>query len=695
MLMLAVVVGIAGVVTFAVQADQHRKTAEQRLSDLTDAQKRESVANYRDRFRGAFHEWEIARVDNARRLLDACPVELRGWEWRYVARLCRSELLSVGDSMTGIHPVACSQSLRFVVIKEKGAGRSRFVTHAVESRACLNDWEGIADHVAVGDQLTVFAAGENLVFRETESGRERRIVKHNHFDLSGTAAVSVSTISRDERLVATGDDAGTIRIWNADGECLHSICGHSGSVKSLAFSGDGRRLASAGNDRSALLWNVESGSLCGEFRGHRRDLLRTVAVSMDGKRIAAASLGDNREPLKNEVVVWDADSGAEQLRIVAHPVGINSISFSRDGQKLATASSDNTVQIWDSRPDAVSRTTEPIFVIRGLRLFHQVVFGDDGKRLATLESGGLFRVWDAERGQGPKRWTHAEYLLGLALDRDGRQIAAGDGIGGVFIVDRETGQRNVTLPPHADDNLVTSIAFSPDATQLASAARDGRVCFHDLKNAKLRLAATPHERWTECVAFHPDGKWIAVIGFDGTIKLLDFETGCEIRSVSRLPSAARRATFSPDGRCLAVGFMDGRVRLIDATTGEIVRAIECSEREITCLAFAHDGKQLAAGTFTSEGSEIRIGNPATGTIVATYKGHKNKVNAVAFHPDGRRLASASDDRTVRVWNTADGEELLMLTEHFGGVEGVAFTPDGRSLISGGRDCQVIIRDALD
>jgi len=373
------------------------------------------------------------------------------------------------------------------------------------------------------------------------------------------------------------------------------------------------------------------------LKGHT-NIVNCVALSPDGKRLASAS--DDQT-----VKVWDATSGQEMLTLKGHTNGVNAVAFRPDGKRLASASEDGTVKVWDA-----SSGQETLTLKGHSSPVRTVAFSPDGKRLASASEDGKVKVWDA-----------------------------GNGL------------ETLTLKGHEED--VSSVAFSPDGKQLASAGVDQTVKVWDATTGEELLALRGHTNWIASVAFSPDGKRLASAGWQQTIKVWDTTSGQEVLTLSGHTNAygVYAVAFSPDGKRLASASNDQTVKLWDATTGQETLTLKGHSGPVRSVAFSADGKRLASA---SEDQTVKVWDAMSDQEALTLKGHTNVVWSVAFSPDGKRLASASFDQTVKVWDATSGQGTLTLTGHSRPIRTVTFSPDGKWLASGSGDHTVKVWDAM-
>jgi WD40 repeat protein len=474
-------------------------------------------------------------------------------------------------------------------------------------------------------------------------------------------AVNTVAFSPNGKWLATGSYDKTVILWETStGQQLRTLQGHTGDVRSVAFSPDGKWLASGSEDKTAVLWEVASGQKLRTLRCE--EWINSVSFSPDGKWLATG-LNDGTAAL------WDASSGQKVRTFPGQGGTTNSVAFSPDGKWLATGFYDHTAELWEVSSGRKIRT----FQGHSDRVL-SVAFSPDGKWLATGSRDYTTILWDASSGQQIRRLQgHSNFVNSVAFSPDGKVLATGSRDNTAVLWDASNGQKLRTLEGHYAE--VSSVAFSLDGKWLASGDGKGETLWEASTGQKLRTFQG-HTSAVNCVAFSPDGKALATGSEDQTAALWEAASGQQRRTLQGHSNVVNSLAFSPDGKWLATGSWDKTAVLWEVSSGLKLRSLPSDETIVESVAFSPDGKWLA----TTSGDTAILWEPSSGQKLRTLQEAIN-VTSVAFSPDGKWLATGDGFLTAVLWEASTGRKLHSLG-HRGGVASVAFSPDGKWLATG-------------
>jgi len=405
---------------------------------------------------------------------------------------------------------------------------------------------------------------------------------------------------------------------------------HSMSIWAVAYSSDGRMLASGSMDNTVKLWDVASGRELKTLGGHTREV-RSLVFSPDGKTLASGSSDGT-------IMLWDVATGIESKTLRGHTDSIFLVTFSPDGSILASACEDKTIKLWDAGSGNVLKT------LKGHADYvYSVAFSPDGKTLASAGGDKTIRLWDVASGRELNVFEESESIYRIAFSPDGKSLASVTSSRNdktIRLRDVISGKTLETFEGHTDE--INAIGFSPDGTTLASASNDHTVRLWDVASRRELKVLKGHTGKVHAIAFSSDGKTLASGGDDVTVRLWDVASGNELKIFNGISAGISAVIFSPDGKLMATQGYDKTVVLWDTTTGRAIKTFKHINSSISPAAFSPDDRVFALGTEDA----IKLWDLATSQELKILNNNLAFVSAVAFSPDGKTLVAASLDNVV-------------------------------------------------
>jgi len=611
-----------------------------------------------------------------------------------------------------------AQRQRAEIERERGKEHAR---HAKRLRRMLFALAGV---VLAAIAVSIFALVQRqLVKQQARLALMRELVAAaaNNLTLdperSLWLALRAASITYNEDKTVTAETQNVLHQAIQASRARLTIPAHRDTINKVVFSPEGKKLATASTDCTAIVWDATTGEKLFAIKNHQAPVYGVV-FSPNGKHLATASDDGTAR-------IWDAATGQEQLRLTGHAAAVYDLAFSPDGKRLATVSGDRTAKIWDAASGRVLMTLsgyddEPRWVAfsgdnihlvtstgkntakiwdtrsgRSLTLFghsdeiYGVAASPDGKLVATSSQDKMVKLWDIASGKMVRTFLgHTHEVFAVTFSPDGKRLATASLDNSAKIWEVASGKESFTLAGHTDE--VSDVAFSPDGTRLATASLDHTVKVWDLTSEHELLPIAAHDSVVNSVAFSPEDKRLATASEDKTAKIWDAKSGDIIFTLSGHTSGLLDVVYNHDGTRLATASRDHTAKLWDANSGKELFTLAGHVDKIFRVAFSPDGKRLATA---SGDSTAKVWDVASGREILTLKGHRHEVFGTAFSPDGQRLATGSRDATAKVWNAATGQELMVLLGHNGRVRGVTFSPDGKLIATAGDDKTAKIWDA--
>ena len=668
------------------QAEQAEKVAQEQKNIVETKAEDLRRAMYVNSIQLAGAKYQEGNIRRVREVLNACPNDLRGWEWNRLNYVSDQSLMSFIAHPGHVNSLALSPDGKRIV---SGGGD-----------AIIKVWD-----IATGKELITIPKAH-------------------------TNEITSVAFSPDGKRIASGDNSGEIKVWDeASGKEMIALKGHKNRIYSVAFSQDGTRIVSGSEDMTAKVWDAvtwtEITTLQMTLQGHKSGV-SSVTFSPDGKRIVSC---DHRgrinvwdgatckevmifgghshiyweypvsfspdskfivSGIDNDIKIWDATTGAKLMTLRGHTGPISSVAFSRNGKYIVSGGMDNTIKVWDTT------TGEEVLTLRGHEAeVYSVAFSPDSKHIISGSWDRTIKVWDISINR------EVTYLLGhrglvysIAFSPDSKRIVSGSRDERVKVWDVASGAEVMSLPVAGRYYYSEAFAMSPDGERIAtvsvSPTYERTIKVWDAVNGAALVTLSGPGDEVFSVAFTYNGKLIASLIASGsageTVKIWDAGSGAEVLTLHGHDDLVKLIAFSPDGKRIIWGGQNGRMKVWDAANGTEVMTMTGHEGTVMCITFSPNGKSIASA---GADSTAKIWDAETGSELITLRGHGDIVTSVAFSPDGRRIVSGSRDGTARLWDLMTGAELLTLRAYFG-VDSLAFSPDGKTIAAGNSDGSLVL-----
>jgi len=684
-----------------IVAEKARGRAEKAETDAVEAQmlaeQRESDARqhlYMARIGLVQQAWQNSNVAEVSDLLNLLRPEvgqedLRAFEWYYFWEQCHSRHTTLYGHPSEIRAVSFSPCGKTLATSTAGYNtairlwdiQGHRVKNVLRGRTRM---DMVMSLVFSPDGKTLASGDWNKTLRlwDTATGQEYP----NSMKMS--SIITSVAFSPDGKVLAAGLMGGGVRLWDLDDslrEILDNIKHPSAGVY-VAFSPNPNDAVLAiawgeyGKPSSVTLWDIRTSRVRATLTGHA-DTIESVAFSPDGKLLATASRDTT-------VRLWDLSSDHEAAVGRGHTAPLWCVAFNPDGKSIATGSSDNTIRLWDLTDTKDLREIDCL--LGHTDRMWALSFSPDGKLLASGSRDQLVKLWKVDESLEPM--LHGSAVSSVAFCLDDTVLAAGCESGDVVLWEVTGRQELRRLQGHIGP--VWSVAVSPGSNRVATGGKDKTVRLWDPATGDSLATLRGHTDEVYSVTFSPDGGTLAVTCKDMSLTLWDLATQEQRTIQDRQDKPWNRdimpvlsAAFSPDGKVLATGGWDGTAQLWDVSAGS--KGNTLGQRWVDEGTWSVTFSPISAiFAIAKLDKTLELWDPTTKTLNTTLSGHTGPVWCLAFSPDERLIASGSTDTTVRLWDVDLGTQRATLIGHEGPVTSVAFSSDGNILVSSSKDGSV-------
>ncbi|MHC4924833.1 MAG: WD40 repeat domain-containing protein, partial [Planctomycetota bacterium] len=635
---------------------------------------------------GLAHEtWEASNMGRFKSLLEAQrpedgQLDRRGWEWYYLHGLLRPEHLTIEAHSDRVRSVAWSPDGGLLAsaggegtVKLWNAATGKEVRTLKESSAGVISvaWDSRGERLAAGD-----AAGRVDIWTAATGEKTFSVLAHPNPDPEGHpggGAISLAWSPDGRYLASGGSDRVGVKVWDVAAGATVFEVPESEWVWSVTWRPDGRQLAAAVNSEKVIVWDAATWQEVGAWQESRYSIY-SLAWSPDGRE-----LGWNA---KGRINIREQETGIERLRLGAPGEAAYSFVWSPAGDRLAGAGQDGVVRVWDTT------TGEALQNLRGhAGRVWSVSWSPDGQYLASGSFDGTIKVWDT--AIDPDDMLVASRSGCAAWSPDGEYLALpgpANGPDQVRILDVESLEERHTFPLGPRSAAVRAVAWSPGSRRVASRHQPGTVSVWSLDSGGQLWRVPDPEPGGEVrgkLAWSPDGRHLASTN-STSVKIWNAATGELMRVLTGHTAQLGSLAWSPDGQHLATASWHQAIKIWDTSTWKELQHLQRHPFSSHgsdgqhAVAWSPDGDRLAAGG--CEGALI-IWETATWSELHRIQGHPVNVRAVSWSSDGLRIATGSSDRTVKIWEAETGQELLTLRGHVHPVRSVEWSPDSERLVT--------------
>jgi len=606
-------------------------------------------------------EWSAGRIDRVRDLLDACPTDLRQWEWYYMSRLCNTRHRIVNAHVDGVLAMSVLPGGTQVVTggRDHTTALWDMATGTARFRVQDHDWDVTV--VAASPDGAKFASGGSDGSVKVYDRLSGELLQELHVRRPVTCLTWLHDGS--QIILGTGDiRTGFGEVRQLDAASLQTIdeLWDATAVSALALSPDDRTLVIAGPDEGVQILSID-----GSFEPHEltdgSKPARALAFSPAGDLLAIANDG-------HAVNLFDVRNGSTKGRLMGTGLPLASLAWSPDGEYIAAGSEDGLIYLWHT----VSQQNLGTF--RGHSATVTALGFASADLLISVSDDGTIGSWNTQQQDGVVVLLESPFpVYDLQVDSTARHVTAAHG-NRFTLLELDSGA--VIAGNESGEGQVWTTAVSADGQYTAWSGVDGHLHMmsHPWKSAEAVLADVND---ILKIRFNTQGTRIATAGTEGVLHVWD-TTSLEEQSARRISSLEiTDVAWNLTGERIATVARDGVLRIHSLENQTSDREIHTGDDLLHCIAWSQN--QIATA---GSDAVVRIWNPADGTLIRELHSHTAAIHCLAFNEDGSRLVSGGRDQRLRVWDTRSGDVLVTLAGHESTVLSVAWNSATRHLLSG-------------
>ena len=513
-----------------------------------------------------------------------------------------------------------------------------------------------------GDPMLAVAFDNIVVLYNAKTGEELGAAKH-----LATAEVKAIAFSPDGKFLAT---CGTDFWYIWDVETKGSLFRGTALGYGAAFTPDSKTFALGASD--LRFFDMETGNLKLKLTPEN-NLVEAVVFTPDGKFLIGGGYQTSPQTsgLDASLKKWETTTGAESEFKAGFTPSLGAIALSPDGKILASGGDDKKIRLWNL---ASGQVDQPLGEQESSVV--ELAFSSDNRLLASTGVQEASRFWDmttrkeiipgGEKNKKAESQKPAPKPKPTPKPTPSPQTSEPENP-----IDQAIGALNKLAKAVSSMNFEMPV-FSPDGKKFVTLEGSTRIALRDVKTWETLQLLEGHTSHIYAYAFSPDGKLLASGSDDGLTIIWDTATGKEIRTLSKHAMSVRSMAFSPDQTMLATGSNDSTIKLWDVATGRLLRTLSGYGAYVRSVVFSADGKKLVNGGLASKAN---VWDVATGRLLRSLAGHHTDVRAVVYSVDGKFLFTCSEDGTTKVWRESDGAEMATLIL-IGDGDWLVVTPDG-------------------